>query len=70
MGHYVWVEDGEYPDPYDEEYELEGCEREDADEEHWECLYPDECCMAYTDHCESECYTAEDVERDMAEGQI
>lgn len=31
------------------------------------CLYPENCCMAYTTHTADECYTPEDAEWDMME---
>jgi len=32
------------------------------DDDSWDCAYPDECLMRYTDHMRHECYTVEDAE--------
>lgn len=29
------------------------------EEDEWGCVFPGECCMAYTDHMKGECYTPE-----------
>lgn len=54
-----------YIDPFDREPDDEDDEGEYdtyAGDDAWECAYPSECLMRYTDHMRLECYTGEDAE--------
>jgi hypothetical protein len=51
----------DYIDPFDREPDDDDWYDED-DDDSWDCAYPGECLMGYTDHMRHECYTVEDAE--------
>jgi len=53
----------DYIEPFDRDpdYDFVIAEEED-DDDSWDCAYPGECLMGYTDHLRCECYTIEDAE--------
>lgn len=55
----AWCED--YTDPFDCEADNDWIEQDD-DDDYWDCAYPGECLMGYTNHMRHECYTVEDME--------
>lgn len=51
----------DYDDPFDRAPDYDFVIAEDEDDS-WDCAYPGECLMGYTDHMRHECYTTEDAE--------
>ena len=53
----------DYIDPFDRDPDYdEGDEDFEDDDDSWDCAYPGECLMRYTDHMRCECYTIEDAQ--------